>query len=83
MTADAFRRDAREVLRRELRRRQGALARLPAESRGAVDESVARIVDAVVDGVLDHARYDPRVASALEAVYGDAHVLDPATVAPD
>jgi hypothetical protein len=79
----AFRRDAQRLVDRELRRRRGALARLPADRRVAVEESVARAVAASVDGVLERAREDPLVAAALESVYGERSVPIPVPAGAD
>jgi hypothetical protein len=79
----AFRRHAEDVLRRELRRHRGELARLPSERRVAVEELAARTVAAAVDGVLEHARDDPVVTAALDSVYGVPAVLTPAPGTPD
>ncbi len=83
MTAYAFRRHAQYVVRQELERRRGALARLPSDRRAAVEELVTQAVAASVDGVLACARDDPLVAAALESVYGSRSVLAPASVTPD
>jgi hypothetical protein len=83
MTASALRRHADEVLREELQRRRGPIARLPAERRAAVGESVAQAVAASVDGILDHASADPLVAAALESVYVSRSHMTPVGVAPD
>jgi hypothetical protein len=83
MTATAFRRHAQAVLRDELRRQRGALARLPADRRADVEELIARDVAACVERVLEHARGDPLVAAALESVYGSRSIPTPVVVARD
>jgi hypothetical protein len=83
MTASTFRRHAQDVLRQELRRRRGALARLPAERREVVQELAEQTIAACVEGVLEHAREDPLVAAALDSAYGRRPLLAPIPAAPD
>jgi hypothetical protein len=74
----ALRRHADEVLRRELWRHRGVLVRLTPERRDAVEKLAVRTVAAAVEGIVEHARDDPRIAAALESVYGTGSVLTPA-----
>jgi len=46
------------------------LRRLPPEQREAVQAACRRVVGAVVDGVLDDARSEPRLAAVLGSIYG-------------
>ena len=46
------------------------LLRLPPEERERVEAACLRVVDAVVEGVLDEARSEPRLAVVLESIYG-------------
>jgi hypothetical protein len=46
------------------------LRRLPPEQRERVQAACGRVVAAVVDGVLDEARGEPRLAAVLESLYG-------------
>lgn len=74
MNAAAFRRHADDVVERELRRAQGRLAALPPDRREEVEELALRVAAALVDGVLEQARDEPRLAQALCRIYhGGAH----------
>jgi hypothetical protein len=65
MNANAFRLHADVVLEGELRRARGRLAALPDEGCEKVERVATLVAAAVVEGVLDHARQEPRVAEAL------------------
>lgn len=65
MNANAFRLHAGAVLEGELKRAWGQLAALPDERREEVERVATVVATAVVEGVLDHAREEPRVAQAL------------------
>ena len=54
------------LVERELRR----LVRLPPEERDAVADVARRVTSAVLEGILDHARHDARVAHSLLSIYG-------------
>ena len=74
MNAAAFRRHADDVVERELRRAQGRLAALPRDRREEVEQVALRVAAALVDGVLEQARDEPRLAQALCRIYhGAAH----------
>lgn len=70
MTEHAFRLHARRLAAQELRRRRSALAGLTEERRAVIERSVVQAVVASVEGMLDQSRDDPRIAAALESVYG-------------
>jgi hypothetical protein len=69
-SAHAFHRHAQTVLDHELRRARGRLSVLPPQHQEAVEEASARVASALVDGVLEHARNEPRLAQALVTIYG-------------
>jgi hypothetical protein len=64
----AFRRHAESLVERELER----LAALPSAEREAVADVATRVTSAVVDGILEHARADSRLAASLVSIYGGA-----------
>jgi hypothetical protein len=83
MTEHAFRMHARRLAVQELQRRRGALADLTAERRAVIERSVMQAVAASVDGVLEQSRDDPRIAAALDSVYGRGAVPTPASAGAD
>jgi hypothetical protein len=64
----AFRRHAESLVERELKR----LAGLPTAERDAVAGAATRVTSAVVDGILEQARADARLAASLVSIYGGA-----------
>jgi hypothetical protein len=64
----AFRRHAESLVERELRR----VAALPSAERDAVADVATRVTSAVVDGILEQARADARLAASLVSIYGSA-----------
>jgi hypothetical protein len=70
----AFHEHAVEVLARELRR-------APEEQRSRIAAVCAQVTAAVVEGVLEDARGEPRVAAALASIYGSDSVPT-TTIAP-
>jgi hypothetical protein len=73
----AFHRHAQEVVGSELHRARRRLDALPSVERTAVEGVTATVASAVVDGVLEQARYDPVLAASLASIYGGS---DPGTV---
>jgi hypothetical protein len=67
---DGLRTHAAAIAERELRRRGSTVASLSPEERARVEVLVSRIAAEVVEGVLEHARGAPAVASALASIYG-------------
>lgn len=67
--SDRLRAHAAALTERELRRRGSAVAALPAERRAVVEAVAMRVAVEVADGVLEHARATPTVASALASIY--------------
>jgi hypothetical protein len=67
---DGLRAHAEGLTEAELARRGSAVAALPAEQRARVEALVGRVAAELADGVLDHARTSPAVASALASIYG-------------
>jgi hypothetical protein len=70
-SARAFHRHAQAVLDNELHRARGRLAALPSDRRLAVENVTGRVAAALVEGVLEQARYEPSLAEALASIYGD------------
>jgi hypothetical protein len=68
--ADGLRTHAEELADQELRRRGSGLAALPPDRRLRVEALARRVAAEVADGVLEHARGTPAVASALASIYG-------------
>jgi hypothetical protein len=66
----AFHRYAEEVVGSELHRARRRLDALASAERASVEGVTATIASAVVDGVLDQARYDPLLAASLASIYG-------------
>ena len=64
----AFRRHAESLVERELRR----VAALPSAERDAVADVATRVTSAVVEGILEQARADARLAASLVSIYGGA-----------
>lgn len=64
----AFRRHAESLVERELKR----LAALPSADRDAVADVATRVTSAVVEGILEQAREDSRLAASLVSIYGGA-----------
>jgi hypothetical protein len=64
----ALRRHADSLVERELKR----LAALPSAERDAVADVATRVTSAVVDGILEQARADNRLAASLVSIYGGA-----------
>jgi hypothetical protein len=73
----ALHRHAQAVLEQELLRARKRLADLPDERRGALEETTARVVAAVVDSVLDESRREPALARALASIYDPEPVWEP------
>jgi hypothetical protein len=48
------------------------LVSLPSPERDAVADVATRVTSAVVDGILEQARQDARVAASLVSIYGGA-----------
>ncbi len=67
---DGFRAHAAALVERELSRRGSAFAALPPERRAVVEALALRAVEKIAEGVLEHARRDAAVASALASIYG-------------
>ncbi len=65
----AFHRHARVVLDHELYRARGPLRSLPGDRRRAVEDVAAGVATAVVEGLLDAARGEPKLAAALASIY--------------
>ncbi|TML26274.1 MAG: hypothetical protein E6G26_12085 [Actinobacteria bacterium] len=63
---NAFHEHSEEVLARELAR----VRELPPGRRRRVERACADVAAAVVDGILDEARSEPRLAAALASIYG-------------
>jgi hypothetical protein len=63
----AFHEHAEDVLARELRR-------VPEEQRARIAAACGQVTAAVVEGVLEDARGEPRVAAALASIYGSDEV---------
>ena len=70
----AFHEHAEDVLARELRR-------VPEDQRSRIAAACAQVTAAVVEGVLEDARGEPRVAAALASIYGSDGVPT-TTIAP-
>jgi hypothetical protein len=70
----AFHRHAEDVLAREL-------GRVPEKQRTRIAAACAQVTAAVVEGVLEDARGEPRVAAALASIYGSDEVPT-TTIAP-
>lgn len=70
----AFYDHAAAVLTRELRR-------APEEQRSRIAAVCAQVTAAVVEGVLEEARGEPRVAAVLASIYGSDEVPT-STIAP-
>jgi ATP/maltotriose-dependent transcriptional regulator MalT len=70
----AFHDDAEAVLARELRR-------VPEGQRSRIAAVCAQVTAAVVEGVLEEARAEPRVASALASIY-QSDEIPTTTIAP-
>jgi hypothetical protein len=58
----AFQRHAEEVLARELRR-------APRDQRPRIRAVCEQVATAIVEGVLEDARHEPRLAAALASIY--------------
>jgi hypothetical protein len=67
--ADRLHAHAAGLVARELRRRGAALSELDPERRALVEAVAVRVVAEVADGVLEHARGDGVLASALASIY--------------
>jgi hypothetical protein len=67
---DGFRAHAAALVERELSRHGSAFAALPPDRRAVVEALAVRAVAKAADGVLEHARADAAVASALASIYG-------------
>jgi len=63
---DAFHEHSEAVLAREL----AQLKELPPDRRRRVERACAVVAAAVVEGILDEARREPRLAAALASIYG-------------
>jgi hypothetical protein len=67
---DGFRAHAVALVERELSRRGSVFAALPPQRRAEVEALAVRAVAKAAEGVLEHARRDAAVASALASIYG-------------
>jgi hypothetical protein len=79
--ADGLRAHAEALAEAELARRGSAVAALSPEQRGRVEALAGRVAAELADGVLEHARTSPAVASALASIYdarGPAAVIESA-----
>ena len=73
----AFHRHARLVLDHELYRARGSLRALPGDRRRAVEDVAAGVAVAVVEGLLEAARGEPKLAAALATIYPSDARCDP------
>jgi nicotinamide mononucleotide (NMN) deamidase PncC len=64
----------------ELGRRGSPLLALPPERRPQVAAVAVRVAAELADGLLEHARASPAVASALASIYGDGTAAPPPLV---
>lgn len=63
-------REAEVIATRELARRRRLLADLPSDRRLELERLVERTATALADAVLDASREEPRLAHALDSIYG-------------
>jgi hypothetical protein len=64
----------------ELGRRGSPVGGIGPDQRDAVAAVAVQVAAEVADGVLEHARLSPPLASALVAIYGDASTITPPVV---